>query len=216
MTLKVRLKQLAERINALSLRERALLMLTALAVVFLLWDTFLMRPVSERHERAQEQLSTIRERVDSLTDSIQELAGERRRDPDAELRQRHEQLTTEIEALESRLSRMHGGVATARQSVTVLASLLGERAGVDIVTLENLPAEPLRAGDNELSGIYVHRVRLVIESDFDGVRDYLAMVDTLPAGVFWDSMRLTVDEWPTNHTEIILYSLALDEEWLGI
>jgi MSHA biogenesis protein MshJ len=65
-------------------------------------------------------------------------------------------------------------------------------------------------------GLFVHRVRLVIESDFGGIRDYLGLIEDLPSGVFWDSLKLDVPAWPANRAELVLYSLALDDNWLGI
>jgi MSHA biogenesis protein MshJ len=145
MTLRTRLYRLGEKINGFSLRERALLMLAAFAVIFLLWDVFAMRPITERQQHIQGQLNEVRDRVTTLTVSIQQLATERGRDPNAELTARRDQLETEIHALGRRLAEAHGGIATPRQSVAILAGLLAERSGVEVVELENLPVEPLYA-----------------------------------------------------------------------
>lgn len=217
MTLRARLRRIAERINALSLRERALLLLAVFAVIFLIWDFAAMQPIRDRQEQVQDQLEQVRDRVGRLTTSIQQLAAERTRNPNAELEQRQARLENEIGELENRLADFHGGVSGPRQSVSVLARLLGERSGVNLVELENLPVETL---DNEsgipLPGVYIHRVRLVIESDFDGVGDYLDRIRQLPAGVYWESMQLDIPEWPVNRIELILYSLAFADNWLEV
>lgn len=217
MTFRARLRRIAERINALSLRERALLLLAVFAVIFLIWDFAAMQPIRERQERVQDQLEQVRDRVGRLTTSIQQIAAERTRNPNAELEQRQARLEDEIRELENRLADIHGGVSGPRQSVSVLARLLGERSGVNLVELENLPVETL---DNEsgipLPGVYIHRVRLVIESDFDGVGDYLDRIRQLPPGVYWESMQLDVPDWPVNRIELILYSLAFADNWLEV
>lgn len=217
MTLRARLRKLADRVNALSLRERGMLMLAVFAVVFLLADLLAMRPVSERQQQVQRQLEEVRSRVGDLTSAIQQVAAEQSRDPNRELESRQADLEAEIAALERRLSERHGGIPTPRESVAVLTGLLGKRAGVDIIELENLPVEALENSRGEvIPGIFVHRVRLVIETDFEGVRKYLSMVEKLPASVFWDSLGLTAPNWPINRLELILYSLAIDDRWLGV
>lgn len=217
MTPRRRLKLLAERINALSLRERGLLLLAVVAIIFLAWDFTFLQPLGERRESVSEELQAVRARVDDLTGSLQELAGSRSRDPNRELERQRDALTEEVRALETRLAERHAGVATARDSIGVLAGLLARQAGVDVVSLENLEPERLMnsAGD-PVPGLYIHRVRIVIESDFAGIGDYLQRTETLPQGVFWEAMRLSVPDWPTNRVELTLFSISLNEQWLGV
>lgn len=212
-----RLLRIEERINGLSIRERGLLLLAVFAVVLLLWDFLSLQPLNERRDSVRNQLDQVSDRVASLTSTIQEMAAERTIDPNLRLRRETTELEAETEALARRLEQRHGSIATPTEAIPVLAGLLGEQAGVDIISLKNLPADQLRdAGGDPVPGLFVHRVRVVVESDFQGVRDYLQSIETLPEGVFWESLELSVPEWPTNRVELILYSLALDDHWLGV
>jgi len=191
----------------MSLRERGLLLLAVFAVIILLWDFSTMQPLGERRENANTQ----------LTDNLQQLASARGHDPDRALEQEREMLEGRIEALEVQLAERHGGVATPRQSVSVLAGLLAQRAGVDIIALENIePGRLHNASGDPVPGLFVHRVRVVIESDFHGIRDYLERTAQLPRGVFWESLQLDVEQWPVNRIELMLYSVTLDDRWLGV
>lgn len=217
MTPRRRLKLLAERINALSLRERGLLLLAVLAIIFLVWDFAFLQPLGERRESVRNELQAVRARVEDLTGSLQELAGSRSRDPNRELERQRDALTEEVRALETRLAERHAGVATPRESIGVLAGLLARQAGVDVVSLENSePDRLLNSAGDPVPGLYVHRVRIVIESDFAGIGDYLQRTETLPQGVFWEAMRLSVPDWPTNRVELTLFSISLNEQWLGV
>lgn len=217
MTVRARLKKISERINGLSLRERAMLLLAVFAVIFLVWDFSTMQPLAQRQEAVRAELQNVRERVAELTSSLQRLARERSRDPNRQLAEERQALLEEIENLEVRLADRHGGIARPEESVSVLAGLVARRAGVDIVALENLqPGRLENASGNPVPGLFVHRVRVVIESDFEGVRRYLDQTADLPRGVFWESLELTVEKWPTNRVELILYSVTLDDRWLGV
>ncbi|NBB93398.1 MAG: hypothetical protein GVY32_09560 [Gammaproteobacteria bacterium] len=217
MTLRARIERIAERVNGLSLRERALLMLAVFAVIVLVWDFSTMQPLGQRQETARTELENVRQRVSELTQNLRDLAGERGRDPNRQLQNELDTLQQEIDRLESRLAERHGGIATSRESVSVLAGLLARQAGVELVELENLPPGRLEgASGNPVPGLFVHRVRLLIESDFEGIRRYLERTAELPRGVFWESLRLEVDEWPTNRVELMLYSVTLDDRWLGV
>lgn len=219
MSPRARLRVLGERINGFSLRERGLLFLAVLATVFLLWDLVVMSPISDRKETTQESLEEIRGRVASLNDSIQSMVRAGQRDPDAELAARRDALFQEISTLEQRINELHSGVSSPDRAVRVLARLLADRSDLTVVSLENLPSKPLLGtglANGGQAGIFVHRVRLVVESDFDGVLAYMALIEKLPEGVYWESLKLEVPAWPTNQVEMVLYSLALNDGWLGI
>jgi len=217
MTLRARLKHLTGRINALSLRERALLMLAVFAVIFLIWDLTTMQSLNQRQEQVRTELQNVRDRVSNLTQSLQRLANERAVDPNRELLRERDALEEEIDVLEDQLAERHGGIARAEESVAVLAELLARRAGVSIVELENLPPARLEsAAGNPVPGLFVHRVRVVIETDFAGVRNYLERTANLPRGVFWESLEVSNAQWPTNRVELMLYSVTLDDRWLGV
>lgn len=220
MTLQRRLKTLNDRINSLSLRERGLLLLAILAVLFFIWDLAIMRPIDRNREAVQQQLEQVQERVDKLSESIQRMVQAQRGDPNEALRTQRRALEQENERLRERINALHGGVSTPRLAVDMLARLLADRPGLDLVELENLPPERLirvnLEGSPGLGGIFVHRVRLVVETDFSGVLEYMGLIEELPEGVYWESVRLDVPDWPTNRVEMVLYTLALDDGWLGI
>lgn len=219
MNPRVRLQAIGERVNALSLRERGLLFLAILATVFLLWDWVVMSPINERQTRTQDELEQVRDRVTNLNESIQSMVQERQRDPNAELIARRDALQEEVATLENRISELHSGVSSPDRAVRVLTSLLADRPDLSVMSLENLPSTPLvgtELADGSQAGIFVHRVRLVVESDFGGVLDYMGLIENLPEGVYWESLKLEVPEWPRNRVEMVLYSLALNDGWLGI
>lgn len=217
MTPRARLKQILERINALSLRERALVMIAVFAVIFLIWDLTTMQSLNQRQEQVRTELQSVRDRVANLTQSLQRLANESARDPNRELAGERDALEDEIDLLEDRLAERHGGIARSQESVSVLAELLARRAEVRILELENLPPGRLEsASGNPVPGLFVHRVRVVIESDFGGVRNYLDTTSDLPRGVFWESLDVSTTQWPTSRVELMLYSVTLDDRWLGV
>lgn len=212
-----RLQGLAERINALSLRERGLLGLAVLAVVFLLWDLFFMSGLRARHERIQSQIEQVQGQVRALTESIQQTAVAGSDDPQAALEQQRSELAAEISRLESRLSDALGEVSTPAETRSMLAELLEEHPGLELITLENLPVDRLSTTDGEpIAGVFIHRVSVVIEGRHGTVRDYLDRVSELPGGVFLETLDLSVEQWPSNRVELVFYSLTLDDRWLGV
>jgi hypothetical protein len=210
-----RIRAAEERVDRLSLRERALLLLALIAVVFLVLDTWLIRPLDRQHERVTDELSQVRQRIDSLSASIEAVAGRERTDPDAALRVELEQLRQQVAQLERKLAGIDTGLLTPEQALEILSELLAERPSIRMVSLIKLPAEPLDP-EVDRAGIFVQRFRVVIESSYQGVIEYASLIEELPRGLYWDSLQLDVSEWPTSRTEIVLYMLTFEEDWLGV
>ncbi|MEK7734247.1 MAG: hypothetical protein AAB329_02270, partial [Pseudomonadota bacterium] len=57
-TLRLRLRAIGERIDAMTLRERAIIFLTVLVAVYLAADQLALKPMAVERERLQRQLPT--------------------------------------------------------------------------------------------------------------------------------------------------------------
>jgi len=215
MTFARRIQKLEERVNAMTLRERALILLGLLGLVFLVVDATLLRPLDERRQRIGTQLEQTRDRVQALSASIEQLATRGRQDPNEELRRQAAALEGRIERLAADLAGLDAGLMTPDQTLELLRRVLDEQPDLDLKSLVKLPAEPLEP-DAAGSGIFIHRFRIRFETGYGGLIDYVRLLENLPPGLYWESMRIEVPGWPTNRAELELYMLTLDEDWLGV
>ncbi|MCG5514372.1 hypothetical protein [Ectothiorhodospira shaposhnikovii] len=209
----------ADRINSYSLRERLLMTFLVLIVLVLAWDRVFLHPLEQRRLDKQAEMQQIQTRVEDLMTAIQQLALQPEDQTEAGLEARRDALRTDLGQLEQQLQTLHRGFASPREAIRVLAGLLRDRPGVSVVELANLPPEPLRfeRGDEGIpTGIFIHRLRLVVEADFAAVVDFMGLVEDLPDGVFWETLQLEVPQWPINRVSMTLYGLSADENWLGL
>lgn len=207
-------ERLQERIDSMPLRQRALLLLAIIGLLFVAVDTMLLRPQAERRNSLSNQLADVDERVGALTDTIESLAERASVDPDAKPRRRLAEAQAAIDSLQSELSEIGGGIARAEDSLGILQRLLAARQGAELVELVKLPVENLL--EDEESPIFVHRFRLVFEADYATTMDYVSMIEGLPRGLYLEAMRLEALEWPINRIEMVFYTLTLDEGWLDV
>lgn len=215
MTLRQRLQKIEDRVNALALRERALLLLAALAVVFFLADTFMLRPLDQRREDSRRLLEQTSDRVAQLSSSVEQLASQQRNDPNAALIAERNSLQQRMQAISSELAQLDTGLLGPGEMLGLLHRLLADRSDLRLVSLDKMPAEPLDP-ESTVGSIFVHRFSIVFESDFSGLLGYVRLIENMPRGLYWESLKLSVPEWPTNRAEVVLYMLALDEDWLGV
>ena len=143
--MKAWLQGLAARVDALSLRERVLLFLAVVAVLYVLWDQVLMAPLERERRAAQAAIEQATARIAALDAEAAAIVRRHREDPNAPLRARERELRAAIAEADGRLAELTVGLIAPREMARVLEAVLARDAGLRLVRLENRGRRPLLA-----------------------------------------------------------------------
>lgn len=220
MSLREQGRQFAERINALSLRERGMLMLGAFMVMFLVWDWLLMAEIARRGEVVNAKIETTRNSVMKLNEAIA-LTANRGGDPNDALRERLATAEQKIAALNAQLAQRVGQVIPPSEMARVLESMLQRQGRLELIRVESLPPEALfqdaETADADMPGaVYRHGLELEVEGRYLDVLAYLRELEALDWKFFWEAVELDSEDYPASRVRIRIYSLNLEEGWLGV
>jgi len=206
------------RIDALSLRERALVVLGAFMVLFLLWDALLMRGIAERSEQLRGDIDTVQSRVQQLNQSIAAMAEARGGDPNIALQDELAALRTQLADIDAGLQARSGSVIPPAQMARVLEAVLARQGRLRLLAARSLAPEALfEATVDEPAGtVYRHGFELEVEGRYLDVLEYLRALEALEWQFFWEALALQATEYPVNRVRIRVYSLNLEEGWLGV
>lgn len=204
--MKEKLQQYRERVDALQLRERALLLCICLVGIYFLVETFALQPTLQQQEREKEtivdwqlQLDVLRERTGMLSEP-----------PEDESPDLREQLAD----LEQQLRDQLGTLLKPSQAVEVLGQVLGQEHDLKLIEVEAV-SKPLTGlefeGQAELavSDIGRYELRLELEGSYLGTLRYLRALEALPWKFFWESVEYEVIEYPLARVTLELYTLGL-------
>lgn len=221
MTLTPRFRQFAAQIDALSLRERALVMLGAVMVLFLAWDWLLMSGTSARSKAVSAEIEVIQQRTAQLNQSVTAAVQQRGSDPNAALEQTLSDVRARIETLNASLGANAGRVIPPQEMAGVLEEVLRRQGRLELVSVRSLPRVALFEqnpdGAADLPGaVYRHGLEMEVEGRYLDVLAYLKTLESLPWQFFWDTVALESTEYPSNRVRIRVYSLNLEEGWLGV
>jgi len=233
------LQGLAARVDALSLRERALLFLAVIAVLYLLWEQALMAPLERERRAAQAAIGQATARIAALDAEAAAIVRRHREDPNAPLRARERELRAAIAEVDARLAELTVGLIAPREMARVLEAVLARDAGLRLVRLENRGRRPLLApraqepaeqgqereaaggpaaaagGEGALPRIWRHDVRLELEGSFLAALRYLKALERLDRRFFWDGVVVQVERYPKARVRIDVHTLSLEEGWIG-
>ncbi len=235
-----RLRELMAWIDALSFRERGLILVIALFVFYGLWDTLLMQPLDAKQEKLSKQLEQTQQEVLSFQQQAQTIVESHGVDPNAKNRVKLEKLQKELDAIKEELKQSTAHLIAPEQMAKVLETVLKQSDGLNFVRLEGLGVTPLvekssvetfideaqgamltteekgLSPDRTLQTAYLHGLRIEFEGGYLDTLDYLHKLEALPWAFFWDSVDYQVEEYPKALSSITIYTLSLDENWIGV
>lgn len=219
--IKRRYEALQARIDALSLRERALIFLAVTALLYLLWNSMLMSPLEKEQRVLLGQIETLRGEVQGLDEQVVALLEEHNIDPNAREREQIARLEKQLLHADTQIKEMISGLIEPRQMPQILEQILQKHDGLDFVSLENLGREALvdvtdgQRGKDE-PGIFKHTMRLELEGSFMHTLAYLRELETLPWQFRWNEVELTMLDYPRAKVVITVHTLSLQEGWVGV
>jgi len=212
--LRARIQPLLARLDGLSLRERALVMLTALMVFGALWYGLLMQPLAQRAIQSHAEIAAMQDRIaaanSSLEEQILQLGG------GADQRSRIASLQKRIDEINTTLGSHAAELIDPAEMAKVLEGVLQEQSQLNLVRMGNMQPEFLTAGDaDDAATFYRHGLEIEVEGSFAACLEYLDAIEALPWRLYWQLLDLEVIDYPHNRIRIEVSTLSLDEEWIG-
>jgi len=235
--LKARWQSLAERVDAMSLRERALIFLAVAMVLIVLVNTLLIDPLLTRHKKLQQQIAQTQEKTSAMQRQIQSLVNSWNVDPDVALRARLAQLREQSERTGKTLEDIQSGLVPPQRIPVLLEDILKHNRSLRLVALKTLPVTVLGEPDTAAAGktpgeadkpaqaqkpaspeslVYKHGVEITLEGSYLDLLRYLTEMESLPWHMFWGKADLDVEKYPNVTLTLRLYTLSLDKAWLAI
>jgi len=220
-----KIKQTMERIDALTIRERGMVLLAVLAVLIFVWDTFFMAPLGAEQKRMQAELDSKRAEVNALNIQLGQLLKQSQDDPNAAARAELAELREELAAIEAQIKTTVQELVDPARMPELLRNVINQTQGLTLTNLEGLGVSPLVAKDDKtgagedsagdsLSAAYKHGMRIRFRGDYLQTLEYLRRLEALEWNFFWDRIEFEVKNYPRSASEIRIYTLSLTQDWI--
>lgn len=220
--LRARLKTLAERIDALSLRERGMIFIGVLTVLYIIAMNLVFAPLRAEHKRVEKSLRAKHQEVQVLNGQLQVMLGVSDGSVDARQRGRIETLQREMRELDQSLEQLTGGMVSPQQMAKLLEQVLARSSGVRLVKLENMPKslaveQTVSANTAALGAVvYKHGVRIEVRGRYFDLVEYLRTLESLPWKVYWGDVSLESEAYPISKVTLVVYTLSRHSAWIGV
>lgn len=222
------------KFDALSMRERAMVAVAAVAATFLLIDALLLSTWSRQNAGLKASLAEQRVETGRVAAQLKELQARVASHPDAQARARIQEIEQKIAAIDAGLQSASRQLVPPERMATLLEDLLKRNRRLQLVKMTTLPAEALLgrdpsaaaqtgaesmaagAGQDGSQDIFKHGVELTLRGSYFDMLEYLAQIESLPWQMYWARLRLDAREYNRPVLTLTLYTLSLDKVWLTI
>ena len=238
--------QFAEKINALSLRERGILFALLSVGLLLIANSLIIEPQLLKHKLLSDGIKREQAQIAALQAEISQRAAGVLVDPNADVKRRLASTRKQIEELDQNLLAVHKNLVRPEKMADLLESILRRNRKLQLVSLKTMPvlnlAEPsdssangrgadggagastkhkAKSNDQGAEGVtdgalYKHEVEIVVEGSYLDMLATLQELEALPEQVYWHSVTLSVLEYPTASLSMRVFTLSLDKKWLNL
>ncbi len=215
--MKALIRRYAERIDAATLRERAMIFAAAACLLVYLANMVLLDPLRARQKTVALQTAQQLKELEVMQAETRRMALSVQVDPDAPNRET-------LKALLGRLMEFNARIAHEQRRFTppdrmrgVLEEMLQRHRGLALVDLKTLPAAPVetpRAGAAQSAGLYRHGIEFTVAGTYGDLYEYLRALESLSTQLYWRQADLSVTDHPLITLKLTVYTVSFDPAWL--
>lgn len=217
----------AQWYNLRPIRERALMLLTALVLILVLvWEVG-VAPLEQRHQSLENRLQTLAATRDDLLAQQQMLDAQLSTDPSRELRNQLNARQQRLERLNRQIADTTGQLIAPKAMVALLRDILAAQDSLELQALELqsptpvfAPGPPEQTSQEQQAApeplLYAHDVELRIKGSYLEVLNYLERLEAMDERLGWIKLEYSAGDWPSGEAVIRVQTLSLDKAWLGV
>lgn len=236
-------EQLTNKIDALTLRERGILLLVISSAIVFLFNSLLIEPQYAKQKILSNKIKQEFAQIEVSRIEIAQRAAGANVDPDAELKKRIAGAQQQLLQIDGSLQELQKNLVRPEKMTALLESILKSNHKLQLLSLRNLPVinvidemegapnagrkivdaaktlvgNSANATDQNIhEAIYKHEVEIVLQGSYLDMLNYMRELESLPEQVYWSKGKLTVMEYPKANLSLSLFTLSLEKKWLNL
>ena len=218
MNLQSQVAEIRDKVDALSSRERVIIAVTIIAVIFGIYNQFVLDPFLKHRKELQQQLSAIGPEMEVMQQSMESLIKRQANDPNVSLRKAIERKSQEIDGLERIIKSETKRLIDPQKMPKILGYLLSRQSALKINSVKSASGEPIYfdAERKKPSGLFKHDLTMSLEGTYYQVQSYLKNIEEMAEQVYWDDMTFVSKKYPIGVLNLNVHTLSTSKELIGV
>jgi MSHA biogenesis protein MshJ len=226
-----KLKPIISYLLQISFRERLLLLLIILAIIYAVWDALIYSPqinqhaqlVKQQQQLADKKLDNELRQAENMALSAQESRSK------SAIKQSITSTKLELEKNTKELNSILQSLVPPTKITELLHSLFLQTHGLKLISLNNDPVETITINSEQqqpssvenqqadpYSTLYKHSTTMVLSGNFQQLYEYLLMIEKSTWSLYWDKLEYQVTSYPNAKITIRVHTISTDQYWIGL
>lgn len=224
-------KKLSTRVDALTLRERAMLFAMTGALIIFTAFFFFLNPAYTGQKTLLMTMGSQQDNIAGVEAEITQTIVAHSTDPDAPERARLQKLRADAQALSASLMAMQQGMVPAERMTGLLERMLRSQRSLKLVSMRTLrdgegegQSAPEPAPAAAAPGapppppalLHRHGVEVVVQGSFADMVAYMEALEAMQGQIFWGGATLKTQTWPQSTLTLRVFTVNLDKKWVKL
>ncbi|MBI5450589.1 MAG: type II secretion system protein M [Gammaproteobacteria bacterium] len=217
------LEIISEQLNKRSARERIILLLTGIAILYAVADALLFSPLTAAHKNRQALADAAQQKLSVMTSSLITAPGSQL----AARQQRLTELQQQLQQSRAALAGLTRTLTTPEQMTTLIRELTGTTHQLTVLALKNSAPQPIAVTDpaakdlstapgHTIQQLYRHGVSVTLKGDFSHIVRFLRGIESQQQRMLLRSATVRSDTAPYSIITLELYTLSTQQTWLEV
>lgn len=218
MSLQSQVAEIRDKVDALSSRERVIIAVTVIAVIFGIYNQFVLDPFLKHRKELQQQMAAIGPEMEVMQQSMESLIKRQASDPNISLRNTVKKKNKKVKELEGIIENETKRLIDPQKMPKILGYLLSRQSALKINSVKSSSGEPiyLDADRKKPSGLFKHDLTMSLEGTYYQVQSYLKNVEEMAEQVYWDEMTFESKKYPVGVLVLNVHTLSTSKELIGV
>lgn len=222
-TIDERLTWLKVQIDKRTLRERGLIFIALMTIIFAFWKAFIFDKIFGSQESLTQNLKVMERTIQQLQGQLTDVSRDIRSDPITKLQQEIRAVDVQNKRLDNQLAELTKQLIPPVEMTHLLQGMILEKEGIEFIRIENLPEIPLfsqeqiQGNEADIAKFQVYKHPLLIEfkANYQNTRAFIQELEALPWNIRWDEFNYQVEAYPYATVKIVVETLSLDKSWIS-
>jgi len=224
---KQHLHTLSNYLIALSLRERLLVLVVAIAVIYAVWDSVLLSKQQQHHQYLLKQQEVLlkqqQESAVAIAQTTARLVASQR--TTEQKKQAIIQAKKMLQETEDQLDSVLNKLVPPTKITELLRNLLSQTHGLKLLALNNEAVESISIGDEDpkdqaknkyKTSLYKHSTTLKLAGNYQQLYQYLSALENSEWGLYWEQLHYQVTGYPQAEITIRVHTISTNDYWIGL
>ncbi|MFT7558728.1 MAG: MSHA biogenesis protein MshJ [Flavobacteriales bacterium] len=216
-----------------NIRERIIIAVCSLAVIFLAWDFFYFQAAVKKQKTLDGRFKITQTVMTKLNAQEKVFSSALTSDKNTVKQREIRQYQAELVKLDSELNELSVGLISPGKLPQVLRDLLLHDNTLSLLAMTTLPPQAVSLGNEEsellqaeakeeadtephgTSEVYRHAVKLRVLGRYQDVYSYLKKLESLPWKFYWSELDYSVFDYPKAEVTIEVYTLSAGRGMIG-